>query len=269
MEKGEVIILSPVVLIEDLNLADRIFVTLLKMSDDESEDEIYSGNSRSCHSPLLEVSTVDWDDILSKNQVSKSQLNSIIMDYFVVGSFKDAAIEFARESFATSSVDMESISDRELVRNEVINGDCLHAIHLINKICPSILENNQVLLMQLYRQHFVNLLQAGQVQQSIGFAKKYIAPLVLQHPPFLHDIEQMMSLVIYKDVSKECPSHVQHLLSPSTCYEVAEAVNRAILKQRGLCVEPVLVGMMREVVYYQNEMKRKGLTHVPMLQGLE
>jgi glucose-induced degradation protein 8 len=240
------------------------------MSDDDSDNEV-SLNPLS--GPIVtgssDLSEAEWGKVIENSQVSKGLINSLILQYFDIGSFKDAAVEFMRESFVEPDVDMNSLHERECIRSKIVDGDFLGAMELVNCISPAILQDNQRLLFDLYQQHFVGILLSGNAQEAIAFAKSNLAPLVLQNPLLLKDIEHIMSLVIYTDITKDCPAHLRGVIDKSRKYDLADSVNRAVLEHEGHPVEPELMGMLRQLVNTQNEIARKGTSKFPTISGID
>jgi hypothetical protein len=85
----------------------------------------------------------------------------------------------------------------------------------------------------------------------------------------LKDIEHIMSLVIYTDITKDCPAHLRGVIDKSRKYDLADSVNRAVLEHEGHPVEPELMGMLRQLVNTQNEIARKGTGKFPTISGID
>ena len=154
--------------------------------------------------------------MLTSGQVSRQELNSLVMEYLMVHGYQDAVAEFSKETglLQDHSKGVGAMAEREAARGMLIKGDIMGCIEVLNEVDASILEKDTDLLFELYKQHFVELVLSGRTQSNnipevgeedefqrvtaaIQFAQENILPLVLKDPALLKSVEQMMSLIAF------------------------------------------------------------------------
>ena len=72
------------------------------------------------------------------DDIPRSDLNRLVMDYLVIEGFKSAAEEFSREAGLTAPVDLESIESRMNIREALQRGDVTEAIARVNDLNPEV-----------------------------------------------------------------------------------------------------------------------------------
>jgi hypothetical protein len=77
--------------------------------------------------------------MLSKVDISKKELNKLIMNYMVIEGYKDAAQAFSEEADLSTEMDLASIDLRMNVRKAVQMGNIDQAIDLVNEINPEVI----------------------------------------------------------------------------------------------------------------------------------
>jgi hypothetical protein len=65
-------------------------------------------------------------------------LNALIFDYMVVEGFSDAAVEFARETGISSTIDQDAIQERMEIRQAVADGRVEEAVRRVNELDPEV-----------------------------------------------------------------------------------------------------------------------------------
>jgi len=80
----------------------------------------------------------DWERRLHEVQVTKNELNRLIMDYLVIEGYKSVAEEFSLEANITPPVDFESIESRMDIREALQRGDVEEAITRVNDLNPEV-----------------------------------------------------------------------------------------------------------------------------------
>ncbi|KAK9897862.1 hypothetical protein P389DRAFT_169877 [Cystobasidium minutum MCA 4210] len=161
-----------------------------------------NNSSSNNNNKAIGISLADWQNRLNDVNVSKGDLNRLVMDYLVVEGYKEAAENFARESGMLSDssnnvMDFESIHNRMVIRNAIQSGDIVDAIERVNDFDPEILDNNPALYFQLQQQRLIELIRQKKIEEALIFAQEELAPRGEEHPEFLNDLESTMTLLAY------------------------------------------------------------------------
>ncbi len=61
-----------------------------------------------------------------------------MFDYLVVEGFSDAAVEFARETGISSTIDQDTIQERMEIRQAVEDGRVEEAVRRVNELDPEV-----------------------------------------------------------------------------------------------------------------------------------
>jgi len=189
-------------------------------------------------------------------QISKTDVNNLIMDYLITEGYPSAAEKFAAEANIQPKADMSCIQERVEIRESIHRGDLQAAIELINELNPELLDTDRKLHFSLLRLQLVELIRQSftssdstLVGKAIEFAQNNLAPYTLLEPQFKTDLERAMALLI---VPKESWTHVAasgssnpaviqthndfgalaELVDPSLRRKVAKDVNEAILQSQ-------------------------------------
>lgn len=125
------------------------------------------------------ISREDWIKLLDENDLGRSNMNKLIMNYLVTGSekldfflvyslklyhfaisegFKEAAEKFQQESGVMPTVDLYSLDDRIRIRDAIMSGRIQEATAVINQLHPELLDNDRYLYFHLQVSLFMNLL---------------------------------------------------------------------------------------------------------------
>lgn len=71
-------------------------------------------------------------------KLTLSDLNALVFDYLVVEGFSDAAVEFARETGISSTIDQDMIQERMEIRQAVEDGRVEEAVRRVNELDPEV-----------------------------------------------------------------------------------------------------------------------------------
>lgn len=224
--------------------------------DDDSNDED-SGAER----PTQQRQEINEVELIAcqswkLSDVSRSVLDSMIMDYFIIEGFKEAAEEFIKESDIKQSFLLETIKERDQIRKWISEGQIADAISLINHVDNTTLNRNKHLLFRLYQQEFIELLRNGDVNHALSFATDKFYPLMESNVDFLREIEQTMSLIIFPQPHQ---TSLGFLMDPSRRQKLAGDVNSAIMLQQCQRKEPEINYMLRVLVAAQAELQTVGV----------
>ncbi|KAJ7786225.1 CTLH/CRA C-terminal to lish motif domain-containing protein [Mycena metata] len=194
----------------------------------------------------ISIRAEEWDRRLHEVQVTKHDLNRLIMDYLVIEGYKSAAEEFCVEANLTGQVDVdfESIESRMDIRDALQRGDVEDAIARVNDLNPEILDTNPALYFHLQQQKLIEFIRHGQIAEALQFAQDELAPRGEESPEFLSELERTMALLAF-DAAPGAPSGIAELLSPAQRMKTAGEVNAAILESLSQGKEVKLVGLLK------------------------
>ncbi|RDX50457.1 lish motif-containing protein [Lentinus brumalis] len=194
--------------------------------------------------PKAKIYQEEWERRLHDVQVSKDDLNRLVMDYLVIEGYKSAAEEFSKEAALDAPVDFDSIENRMNIREALQRGDVGDAITRVNDLNPDILDTNPSLYFRLQQQRLIEYIRQGKVADALQFAQDELAPRGEESPEFLAELERTMALLAFES-SPLMPSSVSELLSPAQRLKTAAEVNAAILESLSQGKEAKLVGLLR------------------------
>ncbi|KAJ7038287.1 CTLH/CRA C-terminal to lish motif domain-containing protein [Mycena alexandri] len=194
----------------------------------------------------ISIRAEEWDRRLHEVQVTKHDLNRLIMDYLVIEGYKSAAEEFCVEANLTGQVDVDfdSIESRMDIRDALQRGDVEDAIARVNDLNPEILDTNPALYFHLQQQKLIEFIRHGQIAEALQFAQDELAPRGEESPEFLSELERTMALLAF-DAAPGAPSGIAELLSPAQRMKTAGEVNAAILESLSQGKEVKLVGLLK------------------------
>ncbi|RMZ87854.1 hypothetical protein DV736_g4917, partial [Chaetothyriales sp. CBS 134916] len=195
-----------------------------------------------------------FDRLVDRTDLSKSDMNNLIMEYLITEGYPSAAEKFAREANIEQQPDHNSIQQRVNIRESIHRGDLQQAIDLINDLEPELLDNDKKLHFSLLRLQLVELIRASfattdttAVAKAIEFAKENLAPYATENP-FKNDLERAMALLI---VPREAWSTQAPLQSSSAAS--ASTSSQSTQNQFGALYELVDPSLRRKVARDVNE----------------
>ncbi|KAL8723553.1 MAG: hypothetical protein Q9225_000188 [Loekoesia sp. 1 TL-2023] len=182
-------------------------------------------------------------------KLSKTDLNTVIMDYLISEGYPSAAQKFASEANIQPTSGVDSIQERVEIREAIYAGDIQTAIERINELNPLLLERDNALHFALLRLQLVELIRNCTAQPNddatpaLDFAQAQLAPRAPTNPQFLEDLERTMTLLIFD--RKDLPPQLATLLEPKLRKDVAQKVNEALLKEQGERTKAKLYDLVR------------------------
>ncbi|KAL1405207.1 hypothetical protein Q8F55_008832 [Vanrija albida] len=207
-----------------------------------------------------------WEAKFESAEVSKSDLNALIFDYLVVEGFSDAAVEFARETGISQTIDQGMIQERMDIRQAVEDGRVEEAVRRVNELDPEILDTNPPLLFHLFLLRLIELIRDERVDDALQFATLELAPRGAQNPEFLADLERTMALLAFPNIAKDDLSSdpayapITKLMSRDQRVKVARELNAAILESQGQGMETKLSGLVRLMTWGEDRLSKAGVT---------
>ncbi|KAJ1332728.1 hypothetical protein BSLG_008357 [Batrachochytrium salamandrivorans] len=202
----------------------------------------------------ITLSQEDWEKKLSDVQISKQDLNKLVMNYLIIEGYKDAAEKFSAESGLVPSVDLATVEDRMNIRNAIQNGNIEAAIEQVNDLDPEILDTNPRLFFHLQRQKLIELIRNNRITEAIEFAQEELAPRGEENSEFLEELERTMALLAFED---SLTSPVGDLLDNSQRQKTASELNAAILTAQCQEKDPKLPSLLKMLVWAQNQLDEK------------
>ncbi|OCF75333.1 hypothetical protein I204_04188 [Kwoniella mangroviensis CBS 8886] len=246
-----------------------------------------SGNSGASAPPTFD--TRQWEDELSKVDISKHDLNLLIFDYLLIEGYPDAAVEFARETGLPADVDHEKVQERMEIRQAVEDGRVEEAVRRVNELDPEILDTNPPLLFHLHLLRMIELIRSEEIDKALAFATEELAPRGAENPEFRLELERTMGLLAFPDLVrfaddagtsinldgsediKPIPletlqlfsdpsfSPLISLMKKSYRVEISKELNSAILENQGHGRETKLNGLVRLMAFGENKLVDAGL----------
>ncbi|KAI0068434.1 lish motif-containing protein, partial [Artomyces pyxidatus] len=202
------------------------------------------------------ISKDEWERRLEEVQVSKDDLNRLVMDYLVIEGYKSAAEEFSEEANVVPAVDFESIESRMNIREALQRGDVQDAITRVNDLNPEILDTNPALYFHLQQQKLIEFIRQGKVAEALEFAQQELAPRGEESPEFLSELERTMALLAFES-SPAVPSAISDLLSPAQRMKTAGEVNAAILESLSQGKEAKLVALLKLLSWGESTLQER------------
>ncbi|QRW27219.1 STE/STE11 kinase [Rhizoctonia solani] len=139
----------------------------------------------------------EWEAKLKEAQVSKDDLNRIVMDYLVTEGYKSAADEFCKEANMPAPAGLNRIDKRIVIRD-----------------ASAILDANPSLYFHLQQQRLIEYIRAGRTTEALQFAQSELAPRGFENPEFLSELERTMALLAFDQVP-DPPADIAELLLPA------------------------------------------------------
>lgn len=202
-----------------------------------------------------------WMKDLQDFKVDRGEMNQLVMNYLVQEGFKEAAERFRFESGVEHGAHLDLLDERVKVREAVQNGDIDTAIDLTNTLNPDILDSKPHLYFHLQQQKLIELIRERNTDRALEFAQNVLAELGTEHTEFLDELEKTMALLAY-DTPETSP--FGHLMKPTQRHMVASEVNAAILETQHQETVPKLAGVVKLLMWTQNELDKKHVKYPKM-----
>ncbi|XP_050306654.1 glucose-induced degradation protein 8-B homolog [Anthonomus grandis grandis] len=204
----------------------------------------------------------DWLKLLEDNDVGRSNMNKLIMNYLVTEGFKEAAEKFQQESGVAPSVNLHSLDDRMKIRDAIMNGRIEEATTLINQLHAELLDNDRYLYFHLQQLHLIELIRLNRVEEALSFAQSHLSEAAEGDYAVLAELERTIALLAFEDPSS---SPFGDLLSPSHRQKVASEVNAAILKmEHQETTGPKISTLLKLILWAQEKLNKKNVKYPKM-----
>ncbi|KAF2076802.1 hypothetical protein CYY_001879 [Polysphondylium violaceum] len=203
---------------------------------------------------MKSISKEEWEKKLATVDISKSELNKLVMNYLVIEGYQQAAEKFQEESGTVSMVDLNSIADRMAIRSAIQSGDVEKGIEIVNDLNPEILDTNPQLFFHLQQQKLIELIRKGMINEALQFAQEELAPQGEENNKFLEELERTISLLAFEDINK---SPLSSLLEHSQRQKTASSLNSAILASQSQDKDPKLPTILKLLHWAQSQLDTK------------
>ncbi|OCB88556.1 hypothetical protein A7U60_g4259 [Sanghuangporus baumii] len=204
----------------------------------------------------ISVRKEEWDKRLHEVQISKHDLNRLVMDYLVIEGYKTAAEEFSKEADLFLPADSRSIEDRTIIREALQRGDVEEAIMRVNELDPEILDTQPKLYFRLQQQKLIEYIRQGRIAEALEFAQQELAPRGEEEPEFLLELERTMALLAFESTAT-IPPAIAELLSPAQRLKTAGELNAAILEKFSHGKEAKLVALIKLLCWGEAALEEK------------
>ncbi|ESO97693.1 hypothetical protein LOTGIDRAFT_152785 [Lottia gigantea] len=188
---------------------------------------------------------------LRDTQVTRADMNKLIMNYLVTEGFKEAAEKFKIESGVQPSIDLNELDDRIKIRQSIHSGNIQEAICLVNHLYPELLDNDRYLYFRLQQQKLIELIRQKELETALEYAQVHLAERVEENPEVLTELERTLALLAFEDPES---SPFNELLHPSHRQKVASELNAAILESDAT---PKLANLLKLLLWSQDELDKK------------
>lgn len=208
--------------------------------------------------PESSISKEEWMAKFSSHQITRADMNTLIMNYLVTEGFKESAEKFRLESGIQPSVDLNQLDDRIKIREEIQNGRIENAISLVNSLQPELLDNDRYLYFHLQQQHLIELIRQGNVEGALDYAQTHLAERGEENPEILSELERTLALLAFEEPEKSPFGDLLHLCQRQ---KVASELNAAILETDAT---PKLANLLKLLLWAQEELDKKKIKYPKM-----
>ncbi|KPJ01636.1 PREDICTED: glucose-induced degradation protein 8 homolog [Papilio xuthus] len=195
-------------------------------------------------------------------QISRTDMNMLIMNYLVTEGFKEAALKFQQEAGLQEPALCSSLDERIMIREAVQNGRIPEAIAMVNALHPELLDNDRFLYFHLQQLQLLELIRAGRAEEALAFASATLAEAGANDRAALAELERSLALLAFPDPHS---SPFADLLLPAHGQKIASELNAAILKMENQeYTNPKLCSLLRMILWSQSELDKHNVKYPKM-----
>ncbi|CAK8678076.1 glucose-induced degradation protein 8 homolog [Clavelina lepadiformis] len=202
-----------------------------------------------------------WIEEMDNMHIESAIMNKLVMDYLVLGGFKEAAEKFEEEAGVSPAINLDSLDVRIKIRDAILAGQVNQAIFLINESHPELLDDNRILLFYLHLQHLIELIREKKTEQALEFAQTQLSERGEDSPECLADMERALALLAF-DKPEESP--FADLLLSSQRHKVWSLVNTCITELENNTATPKLAGIVKLLMWSQDQLDKRKVTYPKM-----
>ncbi|OMJ13262.1 Glucose-induced degradation protein 8-like protein [Smittium culicis] len=212
------------------------------------------------------ISKQSWEAKLKETDVTKDDINKLIMEYLVIEGYKDAAEQFIDETGVNTPINLDYINERMQIKYLVLDGQISAAIEQINEINPLLLETDHVLFFKLKQQQLIELIRSGKIDEALEFSQEELALKGIENPELLPELENTMSLFAFDlagcgsgdpAATSNLPDEIAALIDYKHRQAVASDLNSALLSSQSQPSESRLPSLLHLLVWAQDKLDEK------------
>lgn len=149
------------------------------------------------------------------------------------------------------SVDKSYLHERSQIVESVLAGEIRQAVSKLSDVDSTLLRG---IGFHLQKQALLEIIRKGNSSsEALKYAQVQVAPLAKDRPEFVSELENVMSLLLYSNVSL---SPDRDLLSDEQRQKTAEIANSALLRYAQLSERPKLDRIMKSIFWAQSVAQR-------------
>jgi len=203
-----------------------------------------------------------WMKTIQNTKVERNELNKIVMNYLVLEGYKEAAEKFRLETGIETCQPLDLLDNRIRIREAVQAGTIDEAIDLTNSLNPELLDSKPHLFFHLQQQKLIELIRDKNIEEALEFSQNVMAELGTENNDYLEELEKTMGLLAYENPES---SPFGELLNISQRSMVASELNAAILEAEHMEMTPNIAGIMKLLLWSQNELDKKHVNYPKMI----
>ncbi len=143
-----------------------------------------------------------WKELVDKTQISKIEINKIILKQLVFEGNLQAVNDFITESGEEGvSINTQLLMVRDKIRKAILGLNIDEAMGLINDIDFEILELNDELHFKLLQLKFIRLVAEKRLKEAIKLSQNNIFHIAAKRSDIYKDFEDMSILLLYDDLT--------------------------------------------------------------------
>lgn len=205
-------------------------------------------------SKAMDIPIEKWMEQLQGIQVTRADMNKLIMNYLVTEGFKEAAEKFQQESGTDPGIELSSLDDKLHIREAVQEGRLEEAIAMVNDIHPELLDSNRYLYFHLQQQHLIELIRQKDIGGALSYAQSHLAEHGEEDNKVLPELERTLALLAFENPDT---SPFSDLLELSQRQKVASELNAAILEAENRESTPKLSHLLKLLLWSQDQLEGK------------
>lgn len=211
-----------------------------------------------------EMNVEQWQKLMKHAHIDKSLLSELVLNWLTVSGYQEVAETFQQEAGVRASVPLSSISARTAVRQAIVRGEIDSALSQLSSLCPTLLEEDPKLALQLRMQKLVELIRQNAVEDAIEYARNELRQACADDPVALTQLESIMVLLAFSSLPA-ASNPLAHLLAPSARVQLAAQVNDRILEAQFSSKDSHISRMIKSIDYAQTKIQQF-LPHFPAIE---